>query len=59
MVASSSAFVSGQGDDDYSQVSSQVRSADGRLQGIVSETRNGRTKTRRFGQQDEQDFDRN
>lgn len=59
-MASSSAFVGGGGgddDQDYSRVSSQVRTPDGRLRGIVSETRNGRTQTRRIGNDQDSDSD--
>lgn len=49
MASSSAAFASDGDDDGYYQTSSQVRSPDGRLRGIISETRNGRTKVRRIG----------
>lgn len=41
-------------DDGYSRTSSIVNS-NGRTRGLVSETRNGRTKTRRIGNEEDDD----
>lgn len=49
--ASSSAVNS---DDGYSRLSSSV-SNNGRMRGIISETRNGRTQTRRIGRDDDEE----
>lgn len=52
-----SAFASSSSVDDgdgYSRMTSSV-SNNGRLRGIISETRNGRTQTRRIGRDDDEE----
>lgn len=54
MVSSAAAASFDSRDGGYSKLSSSVTN-NGRVRGIISETRNGRTKTRRIGGDDDQD----